>query len=226
MAYDTTVSTLDDAHRLARNGAPHGTLVVADQQTGGRGRHGKQWHSARGQGIWLTLLARDLDAATVGVLAIRLGLAVAGPLDRFAPRPVQLKWPNDVYLAGGKLAGILVETRWQGALASWAAIGVGINVGSAGARSAGGAALRGGTERLDVLDAVVPAIVGAVSERGSLSEAELSAFASRDLAAGLACTSPCAGRVLGLAADGGLRVETVRGVRTMHAGSLVLTNNA
>lgn len=222
--FKSTVSTLDDAHRLAEEGAPHGAVVVADQQTGGRGRHGKRWHSAAGQGIWLTLLARDLDAATVSVLAIRLGLAIAGSLDLFAPLPVQLKWPNDVYLEGRKLAGILVEARWQATRASWVAIGVGINV-LAPARSVGGAALCVGTSRLDVLDAIVPALNGAAGERGPLRATELSAFASRDLAAGLSCTSPCVGRVLGLAADGGLKVQTMDGVRTMHAGSLVLTNN-
>ncbi len=222
-AYGSTSSTLDDAHRLAENGAPHGVVVVADQQTGGRGRHGKRWHSAPGQGIWLTILARDLDAATVSVLSIRLGLAIAGKLDSFAPLPVQLKWPNDVYLDGRKLAGILVEARWQGTRASWAAIGIGINVG-APAEPVGGAALRAGTHRLDVLDAIVPALTCAAAERGPLRAAELSAFASRDLAAGLSCTSPCVGRVIGLAADGGLKVETMEGVRTMHAGSLILTN--
>lgn len=224
-ALHSTGSTLDDAHRLAEVGAPHRALVLADQQTGGRGRHGKRWLSEPGQGIWLTLLARDLDAATVGVLSIRLGLAIAAPLDRFAPEHVQLKWPNDVYVEGRKLAGILVEARWQAGRASWVAIGVGINVRTA-ARSVGGAALRAGTERLDVLDAVVPALIAALGERGALHAAELSAFASRDLAAGLACSSPCSGRVLGLAADGGLRVETPEGVRTMHTGSLVLTKKA
>lgn len=222
-AYGSTVSTLDDAHRLAEEGAPHGAVVVADQQTGGRGRYGKRWHSAAGQGICLTMLARDLDAASVSVLAIRLGLAIAGPLDCFAPLPVQLKWPNDVYLDGRKLAGILVEARWQASRASWVAIGVGVNVG-APAEPVGGAALRAGTHRLDVLDAIVPALINAAAERGPLTDAELRDFASRDLAVGLYCTSPCVGRVVGLAADGGLRVETMEGVQTMHAGSLILTN--
>ncbi|MHB1224348.1 MAG: biotin--[acetyl-CoA-carboxylase] ligase [Gemmatimonadaceae bacterium] len=217
----TTGSTLDDAHRLAEEGAPHGTLVLADRQVSGRGRQGRAWHSAAGQGIWLTLLARDLDAATVGVLAIRLGIAAATPLDHLAGSAVRLKWPNDLYVGDRKLAGVLVEARWQAGRASWIAIGFGLNV-RAPAGPVEGAALRGGVDRLRPLEAIVPALLGAVGESGPLRPPELEAFAARDLAVGRRCSSPLAGRVLGLAADGGLLVQTADGVRTSHAGSLVL----
>lgn len=221
VAHDTTGSTLDDAHRLAEGGAPHGAIVLADRQTSGRGRQGRAWESASGQGIWLTLLARDLDAESVGVLAIRLGIAAAAPLDRFAPSPVRLKWPNDLYVSDRKLAGVLVEARWQGARATWIAVGFGVNV-RAPAGPVAGAALRDGVERLRILDAIVPALLRAVGESGPLRPSELEAFAARDLAAGRRCTSPLAGRVLGLAPDGGLRLQTESGLRTVHAGSLVL----
>lgn len=221
VAHDTTGSTIDDAHRLAEAGAPHGTIVVADRQTSGRGRQGRVWQSAAGQGLWLTALARDLDAVTVSVLAIRLGLAVAAPLDAFTASPLRLKWPNDLYVGERKLAGILVEARWQGGRASWIAVGLGINVRPPAAPVVG-AALREGVGRLELLDAIVPAVMGAVGDCGPLRPAELEAFAARDLAAGRLCTSPLEGRVLGLAADGGLRVQTTAGVQRAHAGSLVL----
>lgn len=221
IAHATTGSTLDDAHRLAEEGVPHGTIVLADRQTSGRGRQGRVWHSASGQGIWLTLLARDLDAATVGVLAIRLGIAAASPLDRLAGSPVRLKWPNDLHVDGRKLAGVLVEARWQAGRAAWIAIGFGLNV-RAPAGPVDGASLRDGVDRLAVLDAIVPALLDAVGESGPLRPPELAAFAARDLAVGRRCSSPLAGRVLGLAADGGLLVQAVDGVRTVHAGSLVL----
>lgn len=220
IAHETTGSTLDDAHALAEGGAPHGTIVLADRQTSGRGRQGRAWQSAAGQGVWLTILARDLDAETVGVLAIRLGIAAAAPLDRFTMSPVRLKWPNDLYVDDRKLAGVLVEARWQAGRAAWIAIGFGLNV-RAPAGPVSGAALRPGTFRPELLDAIVPALLGAVGDSGPLRPAELAAFAGRDLAVGRHCSSPLTGRVLGLAADGGLLVQAADGVRTAHAGSLV-----
>lgn len=222
VAHHTTESTNDEAHRLAELGAPHGSLVISDRQTAGRGRQGKVWHSAAGQGIWLTMLARELDAVTVGVLAARLGLAAATALDAFSATPVRLKWPNDLYVEGGKLAGVLVEARWQGGRTSWVAVGVGLNV-RAPEPEVGGAALREGVDRLRVLHALAPALLGALGATGPLADRELAAFAERDLAAGQRCSSPLPGLVLGIAPDGGLRVRTPEGdERTAYAGSLVL----
>src|SRR3954468_708598 len=109
---ETTTSTLDVAHRLAAEGAPAGTLILADEQTAGRGRDGKSWQSLPGAGLWLTLIERPEDSSGRGVLSLRIGLAAAEPLDRFAAEPIRLKWPNDLFVDGEKLAGILVEARW------------------------------------------------------------------------------------------------------------------
>src|SRR5204863_7213918 len=104
---ESTTSTLDDAHQLAGDGAPAGTLVIANEQTAGRGRDGKSWQSAPGAGLWLTLIERPKDSSGLSVLSLRVGLIAAEALDRFASEPIRLKWPNDLYVDRGKVGGIL-----------------------------------------------------------------------------------------------------------------------
>lgn len=214
-------STQDVAHALAERGAPDGTLVLADVQTAGRGRQGRRWVSGPGAGIWLTLVARDIDPGALPVLSIRLGLHAAPSLDRFADAPVRLKWPNDLYLGRGKLAGILAEARWQASALAWVAVGVGLNV-VAPADVPAAAGLRPGTARLDVLAALVPALRAALAARGALTTAELEAYAARDLTAGRRCETPVPGVVRGLAPDGALRVDGADGPALVRSGSLTL----
>src|SRR5690349_22611932 len=128
IAYDEVGSTLDVAHELAAAGAEAGTLIVANAQTAGRGRMGRTWRSEQGAGLWLTLIERPADATALEVLSLRVGLALAPALDAFTDAAVQLKWPNDLYLRGRKLAGILIEARWREGHPEWVAIGVGINL--------------------------------------------------------------------------------------------------
>jgi BirA family transcriptional regulator, biotin operon repressor / biotin---[acetyl-CoA-carboxylase] ligase len=204
--FDTIGSTLDAAHDLASRGAAAGTLVLADGQTAGRGRAGRHWRSDRGAGIWLTLIEQPRDVEALGVLSLRIGLALAPVLEVFAAEPVGLKWPNDLYAGDRKLAGVLVEVRWRDGAPEWAAIGVGINVrlpdGEAGAT-----ALRPGVNRIAVLDSVLPALRGAASLGGLLDERELEAYSVRDVAAGRACIAPVAGIVRGIDRAGALLVE-------------------
>lgn len=222
--YEAVGSTLDVAHELAAQGAPAGTLVVADRQTAGRGRQGRRWLSGAGGGLWLTLIERTADAEALGVLSLRVGLALATALDAFAGEAVRLKWPNDLHLPGGKLAGILVEARWREQRAEWVAIGVGINVVAPASLPAAG--LRGGTSRVDVLRAIVPAIRAAASRAGSLDAQELERWRRRDLAAGRACAEPLEGVVQGIGADGALLVRTVSGIEAARSGSLVFVEES
>lgn len=214
-------STMDVAHSLGGEGAAAGTLVLADEQTAGRGRSGKQWRSRAGAGIWMTLLERPNDADALGVLSIRLGLKAAPVLERYTDEPVRLKWPNDLLVRAEKVAGILVETRWRERQVDWVAIGLGVNVGGPGGEP-GGAALREGTRRLDVLAELVPALRAATRARGALTPAELEQWTGRDHAAGRLCRSPVPGRVRGLAPDGSLIVERGGETALARAGSLVL----
>jgi len=216
---DSTDSTMDDAHGLASGGAPAGTLVIADRQTSGRGRAGRRWASESGQGIWMTLIERPNDAGAVEVLSLRLGLRVARALDRYAESPIRLKWPNDVYVGDGKLAGILVEARWRANRLDWVAIGIGVNV-RPPTDVENAAALQPSADRVDVLAELVPAVRAAAQVRGPLSAGELEEFAARDMAAGRTCVTPASGRVCGITPSGELLVDTDVGLRAFRDGSL------
>jgi BirA family biotin operon repressor/biotin-[acetyl-CoA-carboxylase] ligase len=226
VALETTTSTLDVAHALAAEGAPAGTLVIAESQTAGRGRSGKRWTSAAGSGIWLTIIERSLDPATLSLLALRLGIVAATALQPFATWPIGIKWPNDLYVGGGKLAGILVEARWRESAPDWVAVGMGINV-VAPRDIEGAAQLAHGTSRLTVLDALVPALRSAAARGGALAADELATLAARDIARGRRAVSPGQGIVDGVSAEGELLLRLPNGTLVAHrAGSLVFAEDA
>lgn len=218
--HDVVTSTLDVAHLLGAGGAPAGTLILAEQQSAGRGRAGRRWESRPGSGIWLTVLERPDDPAAVELLSIRLGLAAARVLDQWTTAVVRLKWPNDLYVEGGKLAGILVETRWRDQRLEWAALGLGINVVAPAGVERAVSALRPGSDRVAVLTALVPALREAAAMSGPLAARELESYATRDMARGRRCTAPVAGVVQGIDAHGSLLVRTATGDLAFRSGSL------
>jgi BirA family transcriptional regulator, biotin operon repressor / biotin---[acetyl-CoA-carboxylase] ligase len=220
LAVDRCASTMDVVHQLAADGAPHGCTVVADEQGAGRGRSGKAWTSARGAGVWVSVLLRHHAVAPSGVLSLRTGLELAQSLDALAGAPVRLKWPNDLFLDDRKLAGILTEARWRGDLLEWIVVGIGINVHASHADQPS-ACLAPGARRADVLVAAVSSALRAAACAGELSTDELSRYASRDIATGRAVDEPVAGTVLGVTPRGGLRIETATGVSVAVSGSLV-----
>ena len=222
VVFDSTASTMDDSHGLAAVGAAAGTVVITDRQTSGRGRNGRHWASDAGQGIWMTVIERPNDASALDVLSIRLGLRAARALDRYAASPVRLKWPNDLFVADGKLAGILVEARWRANRIDWVAIGVGVNV-RAPRAVASAAGLVASAARLEVLGELVPAIRAAAAARGALTPSEVDEFATRDMAFGRACIDPVPGEVRGITASGELLVRTASGLRTFRDGSLTFS---
>lgn len=123
--YDTIGSTNDEARRLAASGAAHGTVVHADEQTAGRGRLARAWFSPPGN-LYLTVVLRlDVPPNRLAELSFVAALAVADTVDALLPKTVRatLKWPNDVLVAGAKIAGILLE-HVDGATL----IGIGLNV--------------------------------------------------------------------------------------------------
>jgi len=113
-------STNTRARELAAAGAPHGTLVTAGEQHAGRGRQGRSWSAPADRALLCSLLLRDPPR----LLPLLAGVAVTEAIAPTHPG-AQLKWPNDVWLDGRKVAGILVEGRPQ---ERWAVVGVGINV--------------------------------------------------------------------------------------------------
>ncbi len=113
-----------DATALAAMGEPHGTVVVADRQTSGIGRHGHTWHSEQDAGLYVSIILRlKLPPADLPVLTMALGLAVQSAVNDFAGVSADLRWPNDVMVNEKKLAGILVQSHGEAQIA-----GIGINV--------------------------------------------------------------------------------------------------
>jgi BirA family transcriptional regulator, biotin operon repressor / biotin---[acetyl-CoA-carboxylase] ligase len=216
--FSEVTSTLDVAHALAPD-APDGTLVLADRQSAGRGRHGRRWASAAGAGIWLTLIERPVDPSALDVLSLRCGLHAADSLDALAGGTVRLKWPNDLYVGSRKLAGILIETRWRGSAPDWVAIGFGLNVSAPDLETATG--LAPGATRLDALARLVPALRAAARATGHLGTAELSRWRERDLAFGRRVVSPAIGSVVGIDAAGELLIRGPDDIVSRHrTGSL------
>jgi BirA family biotin operon repressor/biotin-[acetyl-CoA-carboxylase] ligase len=112
-----TTSTNDRARALAQGGAPHGTLVTADEQHAGRGRQGRTWSAPPRRALLLSLVLRDPPA----LLPLAAALAVA----EIAGPEARIKWPNDVLVEDRKVAGILAEGRQH---EGWAVLGIGVNV--------------------------------------------------------------------------------------------------
>ena len=222
--YATVGSVLDVAHELAADGAADGTLVLADRQESRRGRHGSLWASPEGTGIWLAMIRRTSAAPTNGVLALRAGLVLAEALEALGA-PARLKWPNDVLLADGKVAGILCEARSAPGVGHWVAIGLGLNV--TGAAPVPGAAVLADTvpeaDRVGVLAALVPRLAS-LALAGELSGGERRAWAARDWLRGRELLTPIAGRASGLGADGALLVDTPEGTRHILGGTVTCSS--
>ncbi|NUP13519.1 MAG: biotin--[acetyl-CoA-carboxylase] ligase [Polyangiaceae bacterium] len=127
----STGSTSDDAKRLAREGCAHGTLVVAEEQTAGRGRSGSAWYSPRGENVYASVALLAGEGAFAGPsFALVVGLPIARAVDRAigTENVARIKWPNDVHVRGRKVSGVLVEALSRGTRASAVIVGVGINV--------------------------------------------------------------------------------------------------
>lgn len=129
----TCASTSDEAARLARAGAQHGTIVVADEQTTGRGRLGRAWASPPGNLYMSAVLRLPLPPGDVPAVTLAIGVAVCDAARKYGAR-VGLKWPNDVVVADAdtgrlrKLAGILVESQCQGGRVDAVIAGIGVNL--------------------------------------------------------------------------------------------------
>lgn len=127
--FDRVGSTNTEARQLADGGAPEGLLVVAEEQTAGRGRHGRVWHTPPFSALAFSLVLRPtLPVDLLGQLTMLAGVAVCDALYQVAHVRADLKWPNDVLISGRKLGGILVETALRGDVLDYAVLGVGINI--------------------------------------------------------------------------------------------------
>lgn len=124
-----TGSTNSDALAAAKVGAPHGSVFLADEQRAGRGRGDHGWHSAAGEGLYVSALLRpNIQAARLPLLPLAAGLATAEAIRSVAALPVDLRWPNDLLIGPRKAGGILVEAHSDGNSTAYAVVGIGINV--------------------------------------------------------------------------------------------------
>lgn len=124
-----TGSTNSDAMTAARNGAPHGSVIFADEQTAGRGRGEHAWHSAAGQGLYVSVILRlPMLTSQLPWLPLAGGLAAAEAVRTASGLAVDLRWPNDLLLGPRKTGGILAEAQTDAGRLSFAVMGIGINV--------------------------------------------------------------------------------------------------
>lgn len=232
--HDCIASTQDAARSLAEDDAPAWTLVIANEQTNGRGQHGRSWFGEPGASLMFSLLVRPAVIEAAARLPLRTGLAVAEGIDALlaAPERAMLKWPNDIVMRDGKAGGILCESQTRGDEIS-VIVGIGINVRRFEFEPADRPELaprfladflRPGATRLNLLDAVIRRLRERLAETSrTLTPAERTAYDARDWLRDRRLREPLAGIARGIDDHGHLLVEDATGMlsRTI-AGRVVL----
>ncbi len=235
--HDSVPSTNDVALDLLAEDAPHGTTVVANRQTAGRGQRGRGWHSPPSVGLFASVVlrgARPLETPTLVVAAVGLGLAEG--LEFVSGARIDLKWPNDLWCNGRKVAGVLVESRGYRPEEPAFVAGMGVNVNHRGVdfppevrETASSLALVTGDhlDRTDVLRAVLEALEPRVDQALAGGTGDLEAcYRERSVLRGrtvelLHGDEPVRGEVVDLSAREGLLLRLVGGrllhVRAEHA---------
>ena len=127
--YASIDTTMRRAAELAEEGEPAGAVVIAEEQTAGRGRLGRSWISERGSGLYVSLILRPrLSAADAAVVTLAMGLAVSRAIHRLTNVACDLRWPNDVLLGGRKCCSILTEMVAEDDQVRYVITGIGVNV--------------------------------------------------------------------------------------------------
>jgi BirA family biotin operon repressor/biotin-[acetyl-CoA-carboxylase] ligase len=225
-------STNDEALARALAGAPAGTVVWADEQSRGRGQKGRVWHAPAGENLTFSIVLRPAVAmAAVAPLTLAAGLGVEEAVRGFGVA-TSLKWPNDILCGSKKLAGVLCETRSQGAHVSALILGIGLNVNTVSfpeELAARATSLRNETGRTFAIEEVLWRLLPSLEmwldrfDLGGVS-ALAEAFWLRAYRGPLrlhAPDGPVEARATGLAPDGALRVETSAGQELIvHSGDI------
>lgn len=231
-------STSSELLRRADQGAPSGTVIVADQQRAGRGRRGRSWLSQPQDSLTFSLLWRFTgSAARLAGLSLAVGVAVARGLEKLGAQGIGLKWPNDVLLRQAddfaKLAGILIELS-SDRRGTQAIIGIGLNLQSpSGDLPQPAAGLAQAIQALPDHHDILAALLAALAE--TLDTFAVDGFASlktdwqkhhawQDLPVQLLEDGQpvLAGLCHGVAADGALLIETATGLQRILSGDLSL----
>ena len=127
--YEEIDSTNVEAKRKATEGAPHGSIILADTQSGGRGRRGRSWSSPSGEGIFFSMLLRpEIEPANAPMLTLVKAIAVQRAIFKYTGLRAEIKWPNDIVINGKKVACILTEMSAGKDGVNYIIIGTGINV--------------------------------------------------------------------------------------------------
>ena len=243
LVFAGTDSTNQRAIELGTNGAPGGVAIFAERQTAGRGRFGRRWESAAHLGLWFSVLLRpDLPIESWSRLTTWVAVVVAGAIETATGLSVAVKWPNDLEIAGRKLAGILIEMQSDRSGGHFAVAGIGVNVNHATEdfpeelreratslrlatrRSVDRAALATAILRAmdehaaDLHDAGFPALLAEATRRSSLLGKQIAVQAA---------THRIEGRAEALAPDGRLMIRLADStVETVGAGEATLLPDA
>jgi BirA family biotin operon repressor/biotin-[acetyl-CoA-carboxylase] ligase len=225
-----TDSTNDDARALARAGAEQGTVVVASRQSAGRGRLGRSWVSPEGGAYLSVVLRPSVAPAEIGPLPLVVGLGVARGLATLSVE-TRLKWPNDVLLGEGKVAGVLLEMSAEGEAVRWVVAGVGLNVRAAPDALPGAAHVSDACPGVGVPTAAAAVLDGIASAYREWREGTFAALRDEYLARFALTGTPITvsdasgqvradGIVVGVDADGRLLVEEPGGMRAVAGGEV------
>jgi BirA family biotin operon repressor/biotin-[acetyl-CoA-carboxylase] ligase len=233
--FPSTGSTNSDALAAARNGAPHGSVFFADEQTAGRGRGDHRWHSAAGEGLYVSVLLRPtISVEHLPLIPLAAGLAAAQAIRSAADLDVELRWPNDLLIRNRKAGGILVESKTDTGKVTFVVIGIGINVHQRDFDSelatpatsldiASGGVISRQTLIIALLESLQqetwglhdPAVVAAIPAR----VAKMSSWIW-DRRVEVHGPQACIGLTAGLDKNGFLRVRTDHGIVTVQTGGI------
>jgi BirA family biotin operon repressor/biotin-[acetyl-CoA-carboxylase] ligase len=228
--HDKIGSTNDEARRMAQEGAPHGTVVHADEQTAGRGRMAHTWFSPPGN-LYLSILLRTgQPAARSAELSFLAALAVADTVEALLPRQTRamLKWPNDVLVSGAKISGILLEQEDDATI-----VGIGLNVLEAPSNAAYKTTTIVANAGIASVDGARDILLDRLGRHLAVWRAEGFApireqWLNRSYPVGAAIRAnsggqPIAGHFAGLDVDGALLLDTPQGRQRIVAGDVVPT---
>jgi BirA family biotin operon repressor/biotin-[acetyl-CoA-carboxylase] ligase len=230
-------STNSEAMNAASQGAPEGSVFLAEEQLAGRGRGAHTWHSARSAGIYCSVIFRpEIPPSDALLFSLAAGLAVRAAVTEIAQLPVDLKWPNDLLLGGKKFCGILTEMNAEPTRVRHLVVGVGINVNQAKfpaeLREIGTSLkMETGTEwsRVELCAALLKSLEreyrsmldGGVAARDSvLKRFEQNSSTVRGRKVRVEDNASLEGVTEGLDARGFLQVRTSEGVRTVLSGTV------
>lgn len=234
-------STNDHARELAEDGWPEGTIVMAEEQTSGKGRSGRSWHSPPGLGLYFSTVFRpDLPAERLPALTLMAAVAAARGLGDMG-HPATLRWPNDVLLGDRKVGGILAESRIRPHAPAEVILGIGMNVNHDGEDfpaeirgTATSVRLHAGSpaDRTELLTRILMRLdEGYSAARAAGEQSILEPFLQLcPMAQGRSVTVSGAGETLsgqtaGITPAGALRLATPAGLREVHAGEISISES-